>query len=65
MQLEHMPFPKTDPKLLTTTRIRCTASGFVVKGRDVRPGDEVTVEEYVARDLIAIEKAERIALGNE
>lgn len=54
---ERGPLPKNDPALLKGVRIRCVQS-FYVGGRALEIGEVVTVEFHVARDAIALKRAE-------
>ena len=48
---------RNDPKLLAMVKIRCLRP-FYVGGKALESGEVVTVEAYVARDMIALGKAE-------
>lgn len=54
---EKVPAPKNDPRLLAPTRIK-SLGGFCVRGREIQCGEEITVEYFIARDMVALCKAE-------
>jgi hypothetical protein len=53
------PLPKNDPALFQKVKIRCLKP-FYLGGKALERGEVVTVEAYVARDMIALKKAEYV-----
>lgn len=50
---------RQDPKLFAPTKVRCLRP-FYVGGRAVNVGEVTTVEAHLARDLVAVRKAELV-----
>jgi hypothetical protein len=50
---------RNDPKLLAMVKVRCLRP-FYVRGKALEVGEVVSVEAYVARDMIALRKAEGV-----
>ena len=49
---------RNDPKLVQTVKIRCLRPFYVGGGKALKVGEVASVEAYVARDMIALRKAE-------
>jgi uncharacterized protein YciI len=56
---EHSALPKNPEHLTRLVQIKALR-GFVVAGRVAAVGEIVTVEAHVARDLVALERAEYV-----
>lgn len=52
------PSPRNDPKLLAEVKVRCVVP-FYALGRALEVGEVVSIEEHVARDMVALGRAER------
>jgi hypothetical protein len=54
---ERGPLPRNEPELLKPVRIR-VLKAFYVRGRPLAVGEVATVEAHVARDAVALKRAE-------